>query len=220
MLNQTLEAHKKQKQQSKQLKSQIQEHQNTTLNHIMKLSLIIAIISYASGVVGHTLRGSQQHNEQNNEDITLYSSLWHDVPPHPVEYPGEDNIINFAVEIPLHIRAKMEMQKTIPGNPIQQDHFDDGSLRFYSYGNPFFNYGFVPQTWEDPELLDELGNGGDNDPLDVMEVGSQQLTMGSVVPSRVLGALTLIDEGQMDNKIIVLALSDPDADRIYNLDSR
>ena len=51
-----------------------------------------------------------------------------------------------------------------------------------------------------------------------MEVGSQQLTMGSVVPSRVLGALTLIDEGQMDNKIIVLALSDPDADRIYNLD--
>ena len=38
--------------------------------------------------------------------------------------------------------------------------------------------------------------------------------MGSIVPSRVLGLLTLIDEGQMDNKIIVLAVSDPDADRI------
>ena len=130
----------------------------------MKLSLIIAIISYTSGVVCNTLRGSQQHEQNNNnENITLYSSLWHDTPPHPVEYPGEDNIINFAVEIPLYIRTKMEMQKTVPGNPIQQDHFDDGSLRFYSYGNPFFNYGFIPQTWEDPELLDDR-NGGDNDP--------------------------------------------------------
>ena len=37
----------------------------------------------------------------------------------------------------------------------------------------------------DPELLlldDELGYSGYNDPLDVMEVGSQPLPMGSIVP--------------------------------------
>ena len=201
----------------------------------MKLSQNIIVLSQlvlASASSPFALRGNAHYNEEDapsnadavdegsDDNITQYHSLWHDVQLRPMsaELTQQDNIINFAVEIPLKLRAKMEMQKTLPGNPIKQDRFDDGSARFYSYGDPFFNYGFVPQTWEDPELTDALGNGGDNDPLDIMEVGSQQLAMGSVVPSRVLGALTLIDEGQMDNKIIVISLSDPDADKIYDLD--
>ena len=77
-----------------------------------------------------SLRGLQQ------DDVTLYNSLWHDVATYP---EGLRNIVNFAVEIPLTIRAKMELQKTQPGNPISQDHFEDGEPRFYSYGDPFFN---------------------------------------------------------------------------------
>ena len=38
-------------------------------------------------------------------------------------------------------------------------------------GVPFFNYGAFPQTWEDPNIKNNEGYGGDNDPLDVIEIG-------------------------------------------------
>ena len=130
MLNQTLEAHKKQKQQSKQLKSQIQEHQNTTLSyHETITNHCHHQLCFRCSRPYGTLRGSQQHNEQNNEDITLYSSLWHDTPPHPVEYPGEDNIINFAVRFHCIFgprwRCKRLFQAILSSKTISMmDHYD------------------------------------------------------------------------------------------------
>ena len=48
----------------------------------------------------------------------------------------------------MYSTAKMEMSKEKMGNPIVQD-VKDGKPRYYTYGVPFFNYGFLPQTWED-----------------------------------------------------------------------
>jgi len=81
----------------------------------------------------------------------------------------------------------------------------------------FFNYGFIPQTWEDPSVKSVEGNGGDNDPLDVMEIGSGPISMGSTTPCRVLGSLELIDEGETDHKVICIALTDPDQARIRSM---
>jgi len=145
-----------------------------------------------------------------------YESFWHDVPLRPSG--GGDVVINFVVEIPMYMTAKMEVQKTHPNNAITQDTNKDGSARYYTYGTPFFNYGLIPQTWEDPSLLSEDGYGGDNDPLDVMEVGSAPLKMGSISPCKVLGSLELIDEGETDHKIICITLADPDASRINNME--
>ena len=147
---------------------------------------------------------------------STHESFWHDIPLRP---EGQsDDIINLVTEIPLHMTAKMELQKALPGNPIGQDSNSDGSPRYYTYGTTFFNYGYIPQTWEDPTLKDSLGNGGDNDPLDVMEVGTKRLEMGSITPCRVLGHLQLIDEGEMDNKIICIAVSDPNASSIHSME--
>ena len=96
-----------------------------------------------------------------------------------------------VTEIPMFTTAKMEVDKSHPGNAIKQDINKDGSPRYYSYGTTFFNYGLIPQTWEDPELM-SMGNGGDNDPIDVMELGNTQLLMGSITPCRVIGELELI----------------------------
>ena len=39
------------------------------------------------------------------------------------------------------------------------------------YGVPFFNYGMLPMTWEDPTDCGGFGGAcGDDDPLDVIEV--------------------------------------------------
>lgn len=146
---------------------------------------------------------------------TQYDSFWHDIPLRP---SGESsNVINFVVEIPMFMTAKMEVQKAMKGNAITQDQNKDGSPRYYTYGTPFFNYGLIPQTWEDPSLKSAEGYGGDNDPLDVMEIGSSPLKMGSINPCKVLGSLELIDEGETDHKVICIVLSDPDASRINSM---
>ena len=119
----------------------------------------------------------------------------------------------------MYETAKMEVSKTDVYNPIKQDTNKDGSPRYYTYGTPFFNYGLLPQTWEDPSACDALGHCGDNDPLDVMEVGDGPLPMGSVVAVRVLGSLELIDEGETDHKIVAIKSTDRDFGRITDMAS-
>jgi inorganic pyrophosphatase len=55
----------------------------------------------------------------------------------------------------------------------------------------------IPQTWEDPDV-----DNGDNDPVDVLEISNQTFEIGEVVRVRPLGALMMIDEGELDWKII------------------
>jgi 3'-phosphoadenosine 5'-phosphosulfate synthase len=144
-----------------------------------------------------------------------YVSFWHDVDYKPAR--GEHGAINMVTEIPMYMAAKMEVTKEMEGNPIRQDINKDGSPRYYTYGVTFFNYGLVPQTWEDPDVKSGA-YGGDNDPIDVMELGSSPLKMGSITPCRILGSLELIDEGETDHKILCIALSDKDSSRIHNMD--
>lgn len=138
-------------------------------------------------------------------------SPWHDIP------LKSGSHYNFVTEIPMWTSAKMEVSKEKYRNPIMQDTNKDGSPRYYTYGVPFFNYGLLPQTWEDPALKSAAGYGGDNDPLDVIEVGEGPLAMGSTTPIIVLGSLELIDEGETDHKIIGLRASDPRAATVRSL---
>lgn len=150
---------------------------------------------------------------------TGYDSWWHSP---PIKASAtDDTIINFVVEIPMHMTTKMEVSKELPHNAISQDTNKDGSPRYYTYGTPFFNYGMIPQTWEDPNVsttLDGENYFGDNDPLDVIELGSHAYRMGSIVPCRVLGAMILIDEGETDYKILCLGQDDPENVNIRTLD--
>lgn len=144
-------------------------------------------------------------------------SPWHDIPLQEKRAEGK-NEFNFVVEIPKGVAHKMEVNKEERHNPIMQDTTHGGTRgRNYLYGVPFFNYGLFPQTWEDPSVKDAKGNGGDNDPLDVIEVGVHQLPMGSVNPVKVLGSLELVDQGEVDHKILVISLDDPDASRIHSV---
>ena len=52
------------------------------------------------------------------------------------------------------------------------------------------------QTWEDPGHVDPNTNAkGDNDPLDVCEIGYRVAGRGEVRQVKVLGTIALIDEG-------------------------
>lgn len=130
-------------------------------------------------------------------------SPWHDIP-----LKDEDGNYNFVVEIPRYTKAKMEVATKEDLNPISQD-MKKGKLRDY-HGPIFWNYGCLPQTWENPnEEHPDLKVFGDNDPIDVVEIGSKALEMGSVHPVKALGVIAMIDDGELDWKVLAIAVDDP-----------
>ncbi|KAK4380853.1 Soluble inorganic pyrophosphatase 6, chloroplastic [Sesamum angolense] len=78
-------------------------------------------------------------------NVQIPISPWHDVPLHL-----GDGVFNFIVEIPKESSAKMEVATDEHFTPIKQD-TKKGKLRYYPY-NINWNYGLLPQTWEDPSL--------------------------------------------------------------------
>ena len=74
-----------------------------------------------------------------------------------------------------------------------------GKARLY-HGPIFWNYGCLPQTWEDPNVKGDADVGGafgDDDPIDVVEIGASAQDMGAVVPVKPLGVLSMIDDGEV-----------------------
>jgi len=139
-------------------------------------------------------------------------SPWHDIPL-DTDVDGEKWMVT---EIPKMTKPKMEIATKEPVNPIAQD-VKKGKLRDY-HGPIFWNYGYLPQTWEDPAVEHpELKVFGDNDPLDVVEIGSRTHEQGEVLRVKVLGALAMIDDGELDWKVIAIDARDPVAADIQTI---
>ncbi|VEU40573.1 unnamed protein product [Pseudo-nitzschia multistriata] len=140
-------------------------------------------------------------------------SPWHDIP-----LKGEtEGTYNMVVEIPKMTKAKMEVATKEESNPIAQD-IKKGVLRDY-HGPIFWNYGCLPQTWEDPNVEHpELKCFGDDDPIDVVEIGGSALAMGTVKEVKPLGVLAMIDDGELDWKVVAVAIDDPLAEEYNDID--
>lgn len=145
-------------------------------------------------------------------------SPFHDIP----LFANEGNkIFNMVVEVPRWTNAKMEIATKDPLNPIKQD-VKKGKLRFVANVFPhhgyIWNYGAIPQTWEDPGHMDEsTGCKGDNDPIDVCEIGYRVAKRGEVLQIKVLGTIALIDEGETDWKLIAIDVNDPLAPQLSDI---
>jgi len=113
----------------------------------------------------------------------------------------------------------MEMSRDEEDNPIKQD-TKKGALRYLTYGDKGVphNYGFLPQTWEDPEDVNkDTGLVGDSDPLDVVEIGSRVKAVGEVSQVKILGCLCLIDDSETDWKLFAVDCLDPLAARVSDI---
>jgi inorganic pyrophosphatase len=137
-------------------------------------------------------------------------SPWHDIPLKSGEF------FNAVIEIPKYTKAKMEIATKESGNPIAQD-IKKGKLRDY-HGPIFWNYGAFPQTWENPNVEHPVVKcKGDNDPVDVVEIGSKTLASGSINKVKVLGVLAMIDDGELDWKVIAIHADDPMAAKLNDI---
>ncbi|XP_032042083.1 inorganic pyrophosphatase 2, mitochondrial [Aythya fuligula] len=186
--------------------------------------------------------GTEQRGRPNSPDYRLYFkngdgkyiSPFHDIPlfagaKEDKEIPAKRSkttasevLFNMVVEVPRWTNAKMEIATEEPLNPIKQDTKKD-KLRYvaniFPHKGYIWNYGALPQTWEDPNHKDDItGCCGDNDPIDVCEIGSKVRSSGEIVKVKVLGVLGMVDEGETDWKIIAIGVDDPEAQNIHNID--
>ncbi|HAY78424.1 MAG TPA: inorganic pyrophosphatase [Planctomycetaceae bacterium] len=112
---------------------------------------------------------------------------WHDVT------PGENLPEEFiaVIEIPKGAKVKYELDK------------ETGLLKMdrmlYSAVHYPANYGFIPQTFAE-----------DDDPLDVLVLCQEPVAPLTLVHSRSIGVMTMLDSGKKDHKILAVASSDPE----------
>jgi hypothetical protein len=61
---------------------------------------------------------------------------------------------------------------------------------------------------------------GDNDPVDVVEIGSQRCEMGGVYAVKPLGVYAMVDDGEVDWKVVCIRADDPKAGAVHDVEVR
>jgi inorganic pyrophosphatase len=119
---------------------------------------------------------------------------WHDIS------PGEKSprIVNAIIEIPRDSQQKYELDKDI--GILKLDRFLYSAVYYPG------DYGFIPQTlWED------------GDPMDIIILTNRPVYPLTLVSARVIGVIRMIDEKELDDKIIGVYESDPRYDEYNDL---
>ncbi len=107
---------------------------------------------------------------------------------------SETGGINVIIEIPAGTNEKAEYNYNKKRFEVEKKEGKNRSIDFLPYPG---NYGFIPSTYMDPE------QGGDGDALDVL-VLSESMEMGTVVEVKPIASLELLDNGELDTKIIAI----------------
>jgi len=112
---------------------------------------------------------------------------WHDVP----IGSAAPNEFQAVIEIPKGSKVKYELDK--PTGLLRVDRVLYSSVVYPA------NYGFIPRTL-----------GDDDDPLDVLVLMQEPVVPLSILRVRPIGMMTMVDQGQNDEKIICIHLDDPE----------
>lgn len=107
-----------------------------------------------------------------------------------------DGTVNAVVEIPAGTTAKFEVE---PDSGELKWEYREGVPRVVPFLGYPGNYGLIPST-----LLPK-SEGGDGYPLDVLVIGPA-MGRAEVSRVRVIGVLRLLDEGEIDDKLIGVPL--------------
>lgn len=103
----------------------------------------------------------------------------------------DGGVINVVVEIPAGSSHKIEWNRE---KAVMQ--LDRVEPRVFAKPT---NYGFIPQT------LDE-----DGDELDALIITDEPLPTGIFLEARVIGVMKFVDDGEVDDKVVVVPADDRD----------
>ena len=115
--------------------------------------------------------------------------------------PGavDSGLVNTVVEIPEGSRLKVEWDREHAAFMLDR-------VEPSIFAKPC-NYGFIPGT------LDE-----DGDELDTLIICPEPLATGVWLEARVIGVMKFVDDGEVDDKVVVVPADNRDDDRINSLD--
>ena len=123
------------------------------------------------------------------------SNIWHDISEERIK-PEEFIAV---VEITKGSKKKYELDK------------ETGLLRLdrilYTSTHYPANYGFIPRTLAD-----------DGDPLDVLLICAEPIEPMTLVRAYPIGVISMVDNGKYDEKIIAIAMDDPNYNHYTGLD--
>lgn len=108
------------------------------------------------------------------------------------------DIVNGIIEIPKNTRAKYELDKE--SGLLLMDRVIYSSMYYPA------NYGFIPQTY-----------GDDKDPLDILVLSQITIVPMCLVSAKVIGVMRMIDNGELDDKIIAVAENDMSVNHINDI---
>ncbi len=109
-----------------------------------------------------------------------------------------NNVVECIIEIPMGTKNKYEVNKET--GRITLDRVLYSALTYPG------EYGFIEDTLSE-----------DGDPLDILVISSYPTFPGCVVSARILGYLTVIDNGEHDEKVLAVVDKDPRFDGIFEL---
>ena len=109
-----------------------------------------------------------------------------------------NTVYESTIEIPMGTKNKYEVNKKT--GKIKLDRVLYSALTYPG------EYGFIENTLS-----------LDGDPLDILIISSYPTFPGCVVDARVLGYLSVIDNGQQDEKIIAVVDKDPRFNHIHDI---
>lgn len=112
--------------------------------------------------------------------------LWHNLAPGP-DVP---NVVYAVIEVPKGSRNKYEYSKK--AGVIKLDRVLYSPLHYPG------DYGFVPQSFFE-----------DGDPMDILVMMNESTFPGCVIEARVLAMLKMIDNGELDYKVLAVPATDP-----------
>ena len=101
-----------------------------------------------------------------------------------------ENVVNALIEIPLGSKNKYELDEKT--GRIKLDRVLYAAMIYPA------EYGIIEHTL-----------APDGDPLDILVICSHPTFPGCMVPARVLGCLTMVDDGKLDYKLISVVDCDP-----------
>jgi inorganic pyrophosphatase len=108
------------------------------------------------------------------------------------------DIVNGIIEIPKNTRAKYELDKE--SGLLMMDRVIYSSMYYPA------NYGFIPKTYCD-----------DKDPLDILVLSQITVVPMCIVSAKVIGVMRMIDNGELDDKIIAVAENDMSVSHINDI---
>ncbi len=120
---------------------------------------------------------------------------WHDIP--TGRRPPDE--LTAVIEIPTNERNKYELDKTL--GIYRLDRVLHSAVHYPG------DYGFLPRTLAE-----------DDDPLDVLVLMTIPVFTGCLVDVRPIGLFHLVDRGIPDEKVLAVALGDPYAQELTDLD--